>query len=358
MAKHYRPLLLARAGELAGLSRLGAPLKGAISPVLRIPERAWDFENARYSKTHEAHITALPDKLAGAWVGGRGYLDLSLLDKDGLVGGRHPVVYLVEECDARNLALVPLVNSASTTSHVAATAAVHRSSGRGAAIQLPQTDWTTIDRAPLSNLMSALSMTAADIDVIVDFEGARGPVTEVALVAELASLRAVGEFRSVTVGGAAFPDLAGVPVGTTEFPRAEWNVYTSVHQKLAQQDLATPDFFDHAVQNPDLIELGIDPRFLSISAQLRYTVADKWLVARGKLFKGRGTTSMGGAALIPPLGALIRHPEYSTPVRSQADNWIEAVVAGTGTPGAPQKWREWGTVRHLEVAASQLATLL
>ncbi|WP_363316512.1 beta family protein [uncultured Microbacterium sp.] len=99
------------------------------------------------------------------------------------------------------------------------------------------------------------------------------------------------------------------------------------------------------------------PRFISISAAFRYTVTNDYLLAKGELFKGQGGSGKGGAALITPLDELTRHGEYATPVRSQADDWIEAVVDRTATPGNPGKWREWGTVRHIEVVAFQLSTL-
>jgi hypothetical protein len=357
MAKHYRPFLLARAGELAGLSRLDSAIRSSMSPVFRIPERAWDYESDRYQKTHEDHIAGVPDKLTSAWPAGHGYLDLSLLEKDDSVHGKHPLVYVIEEASSRSLDLTPLVASASTKAHLSATSTLHQIFGRGAAIQLPQADWTTINPTALRSLMSAISLAPHEIDIIIDFEGTDGPVAEIAVIAELASLRSLGDFRSLTVGGTGFPDLTGIPRGTTEYPRKEWAVYSAVQQKLLHQGISTPDFFDHAVQNPDLIELGVDPRFLSISATLRYTVSDKWLVAKGELFKGRGTKSKGGAALISPLAALVRHPEYSTPIRSLADDWIDAVIAKSETPGAPQKWREWATVRHVEVTVSELATL-
>lgn len=357
MAKHYRPFLLARAGELAGLRRQNARLGPSCSPVFRIPERSWDYENNRYSKSHEDHISGVPEKLATAWPHGLGYVDLSLLDADDPVHGRHPLQYIIDEANSRTLALTPLVNSASTAGHLAAAVAVHSSLARGVAIQLPQTDWTTINAGALAGLMSKLALTPGDIDVIIDFEDADGPVTEIAVVAELASLRSIGDFRSVTVGGNAFPDLSGVPKGTTEYPRKEWGTYAAVQRKLRDQKSPTPDFFDHAVQNPELIELGVNPRYLSISASFRYAVGDKWLVAKGNLFKGRGTSSQGGAALVDPLATLVRHPDYATPVRSIADDWINDVITGADSPGAPQKWREWATVRHLDVAVFQLSTL-
>lgn len=85
MTTHYRPFLLARAGELAGLSRLSTTLQSAVSPIFRVPERTWDYENGRYSRTHEEHIAGIPEKLAHAWEGGRAYVDLSLIEQDGLV---------------------------------------------------------------------------------------------------------------------------------------------------------------------------------------------------------------------------------------------------------------------------------
>ncbi|QIT12082.1 beta family protein [Clavibacter michiganensis] len=356
MAKHYRPFLLARAGEFAGLSRLTA-LQSSISPVFCIPERAWDYENSRYSKSHEDHISGVPDRLVSSWEGGEGFLDLSLIDSDDLVDGKHPALYIVEATDAGSVALTPLLNSASSPAYRLAIEAIHEEFNRGAAIQLLQADWTTINPTALTELMESVSLSPHEIDLFIDFEGADGPVAEVAIATELASLRGFGNFRSVTVGGASFPDLAGVPLGVTEYARNDWNVYTSVQHKLVEQASPTPDFFDHVVQNPDLIELGVDPRVLSISAALRYTVSEKWLVAKGGLFKGRGTTSKGGAALIAPLIALVRHPEFATPIRSLADDWIEAVIADGDRPGAPQKWREWATVRHFEVVAHQLANL-
>lgn len=104
--KHYRPFVLARAGELAGLRRLNQRLTQSCSPIFRIPERSWDFDSTRYSKSHQAHITNFPEKLANSWPQGIGYLDLSLLDTpDDLVNGRHPLQYIIEEADARALAL-------------------------------------------------------------------------------------------------------------------------------------------------------------------------------------------------------------------------------------------------------------
>ncbi|WP_082484803.1 beta family protein [Microbacterium sp. Leaf151] len=357
MGKIYRPFTLARAGELAALARVSGTTSGALLPVFQIAPRTWDYEKERYSKTISAHLAPLPEKLASVWGGGSGYVDVSMLDSEPIIDGQHPLAWLAAQTRVVGTQLAPLVEASSSASAKAAAANLHVAHGTGVGIRLRQIDWTTIDPARLTTLLGDLGVAPNVVDVFVDFEGAEGAVIEVAVIAELTSLRALGPFRSITVGGAGFPDVNGVPRGTTEYPRDEWRIYSAVRAKLASMSQPTPDFFDNLVLKPDTIELGVDPRFISISAALRYTVTNDYLLAKGELFKGQGGSGKGGAALIPALDELTRHAEYATPVRSQADDWIEAVVAGSATPGNPGKWREWGTVRHIEVVAFQLSTL-
>lgn len=357
MGKTYRPFTLARAGELAALSRINGTTRGAVLPVFQVAPRTWDYENERYSKTVPAHLAPLPEKLAAVWSGGSGYVDVSMLDSEPIIEGQHPLAWLATKTRDSGLPLTPLIQASSSAAAKAAAASLHDLYGIGVGVRLPQVDWTTIDPARLAALLRELSVAPNAVDVFVDFEGAEGAVIEVAVNAEMASLRTLGQFRSITVGGAGFPDVNGVPRGTTEYPRKEWRIYSAVRAKLASMGQPTPDFFDNLVLKPDTIELGVDPRFISISAAFRYTVANDYLLAKGELFKGQGGSGKGGAALITPLDELTRHAEYATPVRSQADDWIEAVVGGTATPGNPGKWREWGTVRHIEVVAFQLSTL-
>ncbi|MFD4958432.1 hypothetical protein [Microbacterium sp. NPDC058389] len=357
MGKTYRPFTLARAGELAALARINPATRSAVRPVFQVAPRAWDYENDRYSKTVPAHLAPLPDKLAAVWGGGAGYADVSMLDSEPIVDGQHPLEWLATKTSDAGVPLTPLVEASSSAAAKAAAASLHGTYKTGVGIRLPQVDWTTVDPARLTTLLIQLSVAPEAVDVFVDFEGAEGAVIEVAVNAEMASLRTLGQFRSITVGGAGFPDVNGVPRGTTEYPRKEWRIYSAVREKIASTGEPIPDFFDNLVLKPDTIELGVDPRFISISAAFRYTVANDYLLAKGELFKGQGGSGKGGAALIAPLDELTRHAEYATPVRSQADDWIEAVVGGGATPGNPGKWREWATVRHIEVVAFQLSTL-
>lgn len=357
MAKHYRPFTLARAGELAALARVTASHRLAMTPVLRLPPVAWDFDKGGPSKTETAHIDAVLKRLGPVWNGSRAYIDLSLFASDAPVHGVHPLRHIVATAATEGVTLIPLLRADSSPALVSEAASL---ANNGLGIHLEQDAWVSVDPTQLPALLRSLRTTPADVDIFVDYQQGTGAIVRVAVDAELAALGVVGSFRSVTVGGSAFPQLTGVAHGTSEFEREDWLTYEDIRSRLADRGGATPDFLDHVIQNPDLIDQQIDPRVLSISATFRYTVDEKWLVAKGHLFKGSKTPRpgipTGGAALINPLRVLQTHPEYATPVRSQADDWIDAVVAGTDSPGAPQKWREWGTVRHFEVTLHQLAS--
>jgi Beta protein len=115
----------------------------------------------------------------------------------------------------------------------------------------------------------------------------------------------------VVVAGAAFPrDLGGVPKNAiTRIPRSDWRLYSEVAAEAATTGQRVPTYGDYAVAHPDPT-LTVNPRFLNISASLRYTSDDHWLVAKGaELFKGCGGGA-GGEAIRPAAQMLVQDEEF------------------------------------------------
>lgn len=357
MPKHYRPLTLARAGELAALARLKPATHTAITPIFQAPPREWDFESSKFSKTLPAHLSQLPTKLFNARGTRPAFLDTGLLDSEPPIQGLHPLEHLIREARALGLPLTPATAPDRSPAYETAVRNLHRDFSRGVAIMLDATQWLTVDPSALPDTLRRLGLDPAEIDIVVDYGASEGPLIEAAATAEVLAVNALGAFRSVTLGGGSFPDTQGVPRGITTHPRTDWAIWRNVAARLRAGGNPVPDYSDRLILRPESIELSIDPRFISISATLRYTTEDDWLFAKGELFKGPAGKSKGGAALMSPLAALIKHPQYATPIRTQAEDWIEAVVSGSATPGNPTKWREWGTVRHFEVMEHLLATI-
>lgn len=357
MPKHYRPLTLARAGELAAVAHLKSATHAAITPIFQAPPRDWDFESSKFSKTLEEHLSQLPTKLFNARGTHAAFLDTGLLDSESPIQGLHPLEHLIREAHGLGLPLTPAAAPDRSPAYEAAVRNLHTDFDRGVAILLDATQWLTVDPTALPGTIARLGLKPAAVDIVIDYGAAEGPLIEAAAAAEVIAVNALGQFRSVTLGGGSFPDTQGVARGITTHPRTDWVIWRNVVAKLRAGGHPVPDYSDRLILRPESIELSIDPRFISISAALRYTTEDDWLFAKGELFKGPAGKSKGGAALKSPLKALTKHPQYATPIRTQAEDWIEAVDSGAATPGNPTKWREWGTVRHFEVMEYLLARI-
>lgn len=356
MVTHYKPFTLARQGELLAFRRLSQATHASLTPVFVVPPRQWDFDAGDFLKTIPDFLSPLPEKLFAARGARPAYLDVSLLDSEQTINSKHPLEMLVDEADSLGLPLIPLTGPNMTVDHYAAVTASHLKHGRGVAVRLNQDAWTTTNSAALTSVLRAVGLAPAETDIFINYSTASGPVLEAAIAAEFQALTRSG-FRTVTVGGSAFPSVVGTAKGITELSRMDWVTFESVHRATLSAGSVAPDYFDNLVLDPNSIELGVDPRFISISASFRYAVADRWLFTKGALFKGQGGSGLGGSALPPALAALLLHPNYGTPMTSQADVWIDDVVTQQTTPGNPTKWREWATVRHIEVTQHQLANL-
>jgi hypothetical protein len=354
---HYRPIVLAKRGELTAIRELPSSVWASMSPVLQVPPREWDFVASTYKKTLEEHLADLPKKLATATKGHHAYIDVSQLDSLGPVfGGRHPLEWIVEEAATHSLGLIPFVQASSDPSTIAAAAAIHARRGTGAGIRLTPNEWVSINPRVLAGLLTSVGVAANETDVFIDVSREFSVVIARGVLTELTAQDAAYAFRSRSVGGAAFPDTNGLAKGLSEFSREDWNLFVSTYRVRLAADATVPDFFDNVVQNPDVEVGAVDPRLLSISALFRYTTDGDWLIAKGDLFKGSGGRGIGGAAMLTPLTLLRAHPKFTIPIRTSTDDWIDAVVAGTKSPGNPEAWRRWATERHLTVVAHQVSS--
>lgn len=348
----YRPIIVAKPAELGALEMIGSTLGAKFKPVLVIPPRAWNWEDDTWAKTLEQHCAGIPGALEKSVSGVPFFVDLSLLDSDDPIFGAHPLWWLVDQARTRGLDATPVLSPESSPEHVAAANQVHAAYSPGIAIRLQPENWPSIDRTVIERLLARLEAAESEIDLFLELGDAAGPVAERAAIAEVGSLVAEFDFRSISVGVSAFPDLAGVARGVSEFSRSDLEVFRAVRDGVAIEI----GFADTAIQRADQVDLGVDPKLLTISGILRYTTAKHWLVAKGGLFKASGGRSEGGAALIPALNLLVGHPEYRTPIDTETDDWIDEVLAGAASPGNPQTWRKWGTLRHLRVTASVVAS--
>lgn len=352
---HYRPFLLTKRGEFTTVAALTPSQQACLTPVFRVHPRERNFDTGGYKKTVAEHLSELPLKVFQARGGKVAFIDIELLDDESAIGGLHPLEWFVTAAAALTQPLIPMLSSRSSAATIFAASRLHSREGLGIGLRLEPGDWPAGASPTAASIISIAGVPTSDIDLFLDMGDAPDTGAAARIITELSATSA-GSWRSVTVGGAAWPGSAPTPKGVTDLHRHDWGQYREAYRSLKLDGAQLPDFFDFAIANRDP-SLPVDPKFLSISASFRYALADTWLFVRGELYRAPGKITAGGGSVAPMLTVLRADPRVGTPLITGADTWIDSVLAG-GKTGNSETWRRWGTERHIVTTLDQLASAL
>jgi hypothetical protein len=358
--RHYVPVILSKRGERRALSDLAQAVKNQMTPLFVIPPVDWNYEADAPAKSIDDHLANQPRDLWAAWGAQRAFVDLMFIDDGALSSGAHPLVALTGAANGLGLQLVPTTGIDGTPAYLQAVSDVVARDGRGACLRLAPAEWPVGTRrlAELNATLTHLSITPTEIDLVLDLgaDVAASPaLTLTAVSAELAALPYPSDWRSITVASAAFPKGAGdFAKGMNYLDRADWQLYQALIALIATTG-RPPTFGDYVVAHPDPF-VDVDPRMMQNSATLRYTGENEWLFPKGELFRGRGTSGLGSAA-VPPIAALVAaDPRFLGAAHCATDQWIVDVAAGTESGANPEAWRRRGTQHHLQLVTEQVAS--
>lgn len=352
---HYRPFLLAKQGERKALAELEAEYHDQVIPIFVVPPRDWEYAEDRWDKSTQQHIEKLPERLFRARGGRQAFIDTRHLDEpDEVIEGVHLLEWIVDESRALGLQLIPVVDTDSTDNTLSAALNVTARYECGLAMRIPS-GRVSVASAEFSRILSIVKPASHEVDVIFDLESEIiSDLASRVLIAELQQVLNQGEWRSLTVGGAGFPNETPQGKGIHEVPRSDWHVYLDVRQQLTSLGLEELAFADYVTSgsNPSI---DVNPMFLNISSTFRYTISDSWLFTRGQAYKASGG-GLGGKAVPSAIRQLMHYPRYNDSPRSQVHDWFDQVLK-EGKGGNPTTWRQWSTYHHLRVASDQVASL-
>jgi hypothetical protein len=357
--KRYTPILWTRRGERSALRDATQPVKSKLTPLFVVPPITMDFQNGVPSMSIDQHLGTLATDLAQTWGLSPAAIDLFHIDDAArMQDGSHPVQWLTGEAVRVGLPLIPAVSPSRSPDYITAAANVHARDGQGVCLRLSVSEWPSAGGfSPIQTLMSTLNVVPSDVDLVLDLgpePGRSGSLALQVLRTELASLPLIGKWRRLVVAGTAFPSPLTAAKGQSLIDRTEWSIYSILLSNGRPQRI--PSFGDYAIANPDPGG-DVDPRMMSISAQLRYTVPDAWLIAKGDLFKGRGGSGRGGQAMSTVAARLVQSTHFARVQHCAGDRWIREAAAGTVSGGNPETWRRVGTVHHLTQVTDDLAKL-
>jgi len=354
-SSHYVPIILLKQGEKNALARLADDVKGKITPIFAIPPIDWDFENDQPKMGANDHVAKIPDQLLKSWGTTPAFIDtLFLADNDYMSNGSHPLTWLINEAAKGGLKLIPVTSPSRSQEHVDAILRLEPARRDEICLRLPVEDWPTIKGyEDIDNLLNQCGLNEEQVHLVLDLGDSPGSTALPAIISEINNLRTPDKWKTLTVTSSSMPFDTPTGAGVHVVPRNDWLLYKNILKTGGIKRI--PAFGDYAIASPTLIS-DVDPRIMNISATIRYTVDDAWLISKGGLFKGNGGRSIGGAAVPPACTNLVNHNSYS-PNHCSFEDWIISVSNNHGSPGNPSTWRNQGTYHHLVFVTEQIANL-
>jgi hypothetical protein len=354
----YVPLLKGKEGEYAALEALTRDIKPHLMPLIEIPGIPYDYANDRPAKSLDEHLTGIALRLKKCWQDGPLYLDLPWgEDEETLGDGRIALEAVLADCTQNGIHAVPVVSRTSSAKYLDGTRQYSEASQTGACLRLLVSDFEEeIDlEAEVDRLLESLGgIGPSSIDLIVDMEDLGPDGSRAVLIARsiLSIIPKQSEWRKMILAAASFPeDLSDVDAATVStLPRREWDLWKTLQKrpnKLLRRDII---FGDYAITHP--VPKELDPRTMRMSANIRYTTPNGWLVV-----KGRNVRQYGFDQYFELCKELIERPEYRGRDFSWGDRYIADCADRIQGPGNATTWRKVGTNHHLTLLAQEIASL-
>lgn len=358
MSLMYVPILKGKEGEYGALEALPLEDRLPISPLIEIPSIPYDYVNEKPARTLERHVGEVARKLRSCWGCDRAfYLDFTThADQQVLKDGTHALELILGEARREEVRAIPVVRMKDNQGALEAAARHSQLAGTGVCLRLTVADFDEeIDLGLLiDEILGQLNVSESAVDVVLDLEEIQGDVQRSVFATRglLPSIPSLNSWRTLILAASSFPeDLRDADARSiTTWPRMEWQLWQALQrrpERLPRQNLV---YADYGITNPKLIEL--DPRTMSMSASIRYTGEDEWVIVKGRNVRQYGFDQYFGLA-----EKLMEHPSYKSPTYSWGDQYIADTAARKKGPGNATTWRKVGTNHHLRLVPIQLSTL-
>lgn len=354
---HYVPIIRWKRGEQSALLELDESTKDSMTPLIEVAPVEWDFENECYKKTIDEHIVNFSAQIQSNWNHSNPVfidaIQICIDDEELMENDVHPLEYLFTELYNAGIAAIPVTGLNRGHNYQSAVKNIHYSLNSGIALRLTEEDFDDID----SNLTSALEdldIEVDQVDIVLDYKyiDPQVPAGRMAtlVVGAIQSLPNITEWRTLTFAATSFPtNLSQFASGTDgTIPRSEWLIYKKLFEKSLPR---YPAFGDYNISNPEYAR--IDPRFIQMSANIRYTADDEYLIFRGYSVRSPKYGKWAQAQTL--CLRLVAHPKYFGQHFSYGDNYIFECAEGTKSTGNAETWRKVGTNHHLKLATLELS---
>ncbi|HXT69643.1 MAG TPA: hypothetical protein VN700_07805 [Vicinamibacterales bacterium] len=340
--KHYVSVMRAKPAELRALRDLAPALRPWTTPLLECPLRV--VSDCQSRRDFEAKFDAIVRHLSG-WSRRTVFLDFSMVREEK----PHSIEVIADRAALLGIRPVPVVSV-----KVPQPAEYDRSiqvvlSRHGSSLGLrvsPEVLRSESIGEMVQARLARFGASPSQVDLLIDRGGVdAGSVTYQEFAYRIPSIEA---WRTLTVLAGSFPkDLADLARNETHrlrrFEFRQW-------RDLGSWSGRRPAFGDYTVQHVVFREPVSVP---NLSASIRYTIEDDFLVLRGEGVlnpsgPGRGQWS-AWAALLAEM------PEFFGATFSAGDRYVVERARDWSNPGTAQKWLQAAFSHHVTTTALQVA---
>jgi len=356
----YVPVLKGKEGELAALEVLHPSIRAKIVPLIELPPVPFDHAKKTKAKTDTEHLDGIASRLSKFSFRQPLYVHIGWQDSSEQIEevGGYAHGFLTK-LRLTNIDAIPVVTFQSSQSYMEAAVQHAGAASSGFCLRMRMRDFKEeIDQEQeLNRIQQALGLRdASAMDLVIDLEDL-GTSPEYGLhtarsIFSILPRADKFQWRRMILTAASFPkDLSDRDAATTFLQeRKEWNLWLALQRKpgaLPTRDLI---YGDYAISNP--ITKDLDPKKMVMSANIRYTSDQDWLI-----LKGRSVRKYKFDQYFQLCEALVTRKEFCGGDFSWGDRFIEQCALAMQGPGNATTWRKVGVNHHLTFVATKLAKL-
>lgn len=343
---HYVPVLKVKLGEKAALGRVAPSLKARITPLLQIVERT--------DKDLAAHLNTAFKGLAPNLTGySRCFIDACELEPDGPAGA----MAVFQQAAALGIGFTPVTG----VSRVADVPPALAHAQSGLALRMSRDEFEAGNLSQRVNaFLSTHALSPDKIDAIVDLGAVDDMIPEgIAAFAHafLAEIPHQELWRTLTLSACSFPMTMGIVDRHSHelVERGDWLAWRNSLYAARHEMARLPTYSDYGIQHPKGVE-GFDFRVMQVSATIRYTLDEQWL-----LVKGESTRSTRPGEQFPQIATRLvyGHLQSFFAGAQHCAGCIGIKAAADGAPrfGSAGAWRKLGTIHHVSQVIRSLDAL-
>ncbi len=344
---HYVPVLKIKRGEKAALQQVAATARARITPLLEVVQR-------QPHKQLPAHLETTFKGLAESVSGyARCFLDAHAIATDG----PQAATAVFERAATLGIAFTPVTGISRGADLLAALN--HKATGL--ALRLTRAEFEEGDLAArVVTFLRAHLLEPGQVDVIIDLGPVEDLITDgVAALSQafIADVPNQHQWRTFTLSACSFPVSMGVVDRHSHdfIERSDWMSWRDHLHRERQHLTRLPSFSDCAIQHPLGVE-GFDPKIMPVSASIRYTLSDRWLLIKGESTRFRPPrTQFPELATRLVYGHLRSHFAAASHCAGCAST--KDAADGTSGYGSAEAWRRLGTAHHISTVIQGLDSL-